>query len=119
MSSPSRNDNLSVLRALSARLRHGPAVAAVRAGLVVLEDGVRARCPVGATHELVDSIHLSGPVVDDQGVHGAVVVGSDHALPEEYGTSTRAAHPFVRPTLDVDGPRAIQTMSNELKRAQL
>ena len=112
-----RNENLAFLKAFSARLRRGPAIEAVRAGLAVLEAGVKRRCPVGATHELENSIHIVGPKADAQGVHGAVVVSSDHALAVEYGTHKEAAQPFVRPTLDIDGPRALAVMNEMLRRS--
>ncbi len=50
-----------------------------------------ARAPV-ATGELRDSIHT---VKTEGGVD--VVVGSDHAIPVEYGTSAAPAQPFLRP----------------------
>jgi HK97 gp10 family phage protein len=116
MSNQTQANNRLVLRAFSARLRLGAAKEAVRAGLAVLEAGCKRRCPVGVTHELVDSIHTVAPKVTGKGVSGAVVVSSGHALAVEYGTSREAAQPFVRPTKDLDGPRAIQVMKEELNR---
>lgn len=100
-----RTDNQAALRRLSGRIRVR-AEDAVGAGLDVLEEGVRRRCPVGATRELVDSIQTDGPTSGPRGARGAVVVGARHAIAVEYGTSRTPAHPFVRPTRDADAPRA-------------
>lgn len=62
------------------------AVAAAK-GLVRVDSG-----------ELRDSIHAvaageAGTAAED------IVVGTDHALPNEFGTSTMTARPFLRPAL--------------------
>lgn len=93
------------------------AVAGVDDGLVTLADGLRRRVPRGETGELADSIEVRrARVVRGGNVAGAVTVGSDHALAVEYGTSDRAADPFVRPTKDADGPEALAAVRARLDR---
>ena len=105
---PGKTENLDILRRLVGRKVLHAALTAVPDGLAILEDGVRLRCPVGVTHQLSDSIHTTPPRATRTGVTGGVVVGTDHALPVEYGTHDRPAEPFVRPTSDIDGPRAVR-----------
>lgn len=112
-----RSDNQAALRRLQKRIRDS-AEDAVGAGLAVLEVGVRRRCPVGATREMLDSIHTDGPSSDSRGARGAVVVGARHAIAVEYGTSRTPAHPFVRPTREVDGPRAAAAARARLIRGK-
>lgn len=83
----------------------------MRAGQAVILSGMRARCPIGATHRLYESIHATAVRSGPRSVGGGVVAGTDHAYFAEYGTIHTHAHPFVRNTASVDGPRAESAMA--------
>jgi HK97 gp10 family phage protein len=102
------------LEKLMRRVRDDAAPAAVRAGLAVLENGVKRRAPVGKTHELRESIHPTEPETHGSVVSGSVVVDSDHAAAVEFGTSRQAAEPFVRPAADEDGEAAARAVARAL-----
>lgn len=110
------SDHIQALRRLTDRYRGQLAVDAVRAGQAVILDGMRRRCPVGPTHRLYASIHATRVRAGRRSAGGAVIVGTDHAIPVEFGTIHMRAHPFVRPTAAVDGPRAEAAMAAVLSR---
>lgn len=110
----SRSDNVIELRRIVAPLRTSRAVKAVKIGQAIILAGMKKRCPVGPTHKLSRSIHATKVGVGSHSVGGAVVVGTAHALAVEFGTAHNRAHPFVRPTAAIDGPRAEAAMAREL-----
>ena len=68
----------------------------------------------------------SGELRDSLGIeitaHGdtaevSIQAGTDHAEANEFGTHDMAAQPFMRPTIDEDGPRAIEDVSSAVGRA--
>lgn len=68
----------------------------------------------------------SGELRDSLGIeittHGdtaevSIQAGTDHAEANEFGTHDMAAQPFMRPTMDEDGPRAIEDVSSAVGRA--
>lgn len=46
-----------------------------------------------------------------------IQAGTDHAEANEFGTHDMAAQPFMRPTMDEDGPQAIEDVSSAVGRA--
>lgn len=110
--------NLLKLRREFDRLESVVAAAAVdgvASGLAVLRAGMIARAPRGETGDLAGSIDVIAPRAARNFVGGAVVVSSDHAVAVEFGTTHEAAQPFVRPTRDLDGARAIQAVASAIE----
>lgn len=58
----------------------------------------RDHCPVD-TGELQDSIE----VIDGPEGGKRIIVGTDHWIYPEFGTSSQAAQPFLRPSVDAVG----------------
>ncbi|MFN2537962.1 MAG: HK97-gp10 family putative phage morphogenesis protein [Mycobacteriales bacterium] len=67
------------------------------------------------TGELRDSIHTE---TDERGsvVEGLLVVDSDHAVENEYGTSHMSAQPFVRPAMHRAAARLTPTAAAVYRR---
>lgn len=91
------------------------AVAAVRAGQSVIEDGWRDRVSVrtGAHRE---SINATAVKQSRSFVGGGVVATSPYALYREFGTGDTEPDPAMRQTIDQDGPRAEAAMIRVLER---
>lgn len=106
---PSENAaNRSELERWSARLRR-QAKPAVRAGQAVIADGLRRRCPKDAPG-LAASIEARAVGDNREFVGGFIVVNHP---------GTRRAErrrPFILPTFEQDGPRAVRAMMDVLKR---
>lgn len=76
----------------------------------MLETALKARCPVGTTHRLYNSIHRSKVGVGPHYVGGSVLVSARHTYFVEFKT-----HPFVRMTRAIDGPKALRAMARVIK----
>jgi HK97 gp10 family phage protein len=93
------------------------AVRAVEAGAAIFQRGMSARAP-RETGQLASDI-----LVELHVIRGAIVarVGpsrrSFYGTFLEFGTRYRAAHPFVRPTLDEDSTPVRTTMDREFRAA--
>jgi hypothetical protein len=108
----SRSKNLAELKRLMAPLKGPLAVKAVRAGMAVLESGMRSRCPTAAIRRTIARTRIGK---SDRAVGGAVVVDSPRAKAVEFGSNLVKARPFVMPTRHLDGPRAEKAMEDVLK----
>jgi hypothetical protein len=108
--SASRSSNVAELRRIVAPVRTSLAVRAVKAGLDVLADGLRKRCPVGKTHKLYRSIKVTRVGVGKSSVGGGVTVGT------KYAAAVEAKTHFIRNTAEQDGPRAERAMMEVLSR---
>jgi HK97 gp10 family phage protein len=84
---------------------------ALLAGGEVLLEGMRRRVPVD-THNLQNHLNLQGPKRDGNfnyveiGLMGADAETARYGNVQEYGSSSMAAQPYVRPTLDEDMKKA-------------
>jgi len=97
---------------------------ALKAGGKVLVGGMRRRAPKD-THNLEEKIQMKGPVVEGNYQYIEVGLPHDRALvdaetarygtAQEYGTSSMAAQPYIRPTIDEDMRKARKAMLDELK----
>lgn len=98
---------------------------ALRAGAAVAKDGLRRRVPKD-THNL--EFHLHATEVKQEGNTSFVLVGvmeddgspadaetARYANSQEYGTSSMAAQPYVRPTIEEDKGAIKKAMRDELK----
>jgi hypothetical protein len=83
----------------------------------MLVAGMKIRAPRGKTHRLLKSIRKTKVKNDHQRdrLYGRAYVGVPYALYVEYGTVRSRAHPFVRPTQQIDGPLAVRAMVNILQ----
>lgn len=106
-----RRDLLGLARSLEREA--GPA--ALKEALDVLESGVRSRTP-RRTGALVSAEAETAPRDRRGVVSGAVVVASDHAAAVEFGTGDTPAEPYMRPTAESDGPRALDAAARSLSR---
>jgi HK97 gp10 family phage protein len=86
----------------------------VRKGARVLADGMERRAP-RATGELAGSMVIS---IRRRGRGIVALVGPSkgafHGMFQEFGTSHHPAQPFMRPTVDEDGQRAVEAMREQL-----
>lgn len=84
---------------------------ALEAGAEVLLDGMQRRVPKD-THNLEENLHIDGPHQDGNyhyitiGLIGADAETARYGNAQEYGTSSMAAQPYIRPTLDSDKRKA-------------
>ena len=111
-----RSQNLAILKEVGRGFAR-KAVAATQIGQRVLCDGLRRRCPVGKTHDLINSIQETEVIQSKSGAYGEVQVTSLHAPAVEFGTMYMHAEPFIRPTERIDGPRAVKKMEDYLREA--
>jgi HK97 gp10 family phage protein len=95
---------------------------ALDAGGQVLLDGMLRRVPRD-THNLANNLSVDGPHVD--GNYHYIQVGLNrevdaetarYGTAQEYGTSSMAAQPYIRPTLDEDMRKARTAMVNVFKQ---
>ncbi len=88
---------------------------ALLAGGEVLKAGMRRRVPKD-THNLEEHIDIDGPHRDgnfhyvEVGVVNADAETARYGNAQEYGTSSMAAQPYVRPTVDADKGKASKAM---------
>lgn len=88
---------------------------ALLSGGELLLDGMRRRVPVD-THNLQNHLNLQGPSQDGNfifveiGLMGADKDTARYGNVQEFGSSSMAAQPYVRPTLDEDMKKARQKM---------
>lgn len=88
----------------------------------LLLDGMRRRVPVD-THNLQNHLNLQGPKQDGNfifveiGLMGADANTARYGNVQEFGSSSMAAQPYVRPTLDADMKKARQKMVEVLREA--
>lgn len=106
-----RASNLRSLQGHLAPVRR-VAIDAIQAGQSIIEAGMKQRVPV-RRGSLRKSIHSTKVRTTAKRVSGSVVATSPHALYVEYSPDHE---PFVRPTLQQDGPRARQAMIATLKK---
>jgi HK97 gp10 family phage protein len=84
---------------------------ALEAGAEVLLDGMQRRVPKD-THNLEEHLKTDGPHQDGNyhyitiGLMGADAETARYGNAQEYGTSSMAAQPYIRPTLDSDKRKA-------------
>jgi len=88
---------------------------ALLSGGELLLDGMQRRVPVD-THNLQNHLNLQGPTRDGNftfveiGLMGADKETARYGNVQEFGSSSMAAQPYVRPTLDEDIKKARQKM---------
>lgn len=98
---------------------------ALRAGAAVAKDGLRRRVPKD-THNLEYHLHATEPRQEGNTIYVLVGVMEDDGSPadaetaryansQEYGTSSMAAQPYVRPTIEEDKGAIKKAMRDELK----
>ncbi|GAP11746.1 phage protein, HK97 gp10 family [Bellilinea caldifistulae] len=102
------------------------AARAVLAGAEVLQEGMRNRVPV-RTGNLRENIRIFGPEWDGNFVfcevgliHRRGWTDADTARygnAQEYGTSSMAAQPYIRPTIAEDGKKARDAMKESLEES--
>jgi|DewCreStandDraft_4_1066084.scaffolds.fasta_scaffold06643_7 HK97 gp10 family phage protein len=102
------------------------AARAVLAGAEVLQEGMRNRVPV-RTGNLRENIRIFGPeqdgnfvfcevgLIDRRGLTDADTARYGNA--QEYGTSSMAAQPYIRPTIAEDGKKARDAMKESLEES--
>jgi HK97 gp10 family phage protein len=92
---------------------------ALLAGGEVLKDGMKRRVPKD-THNLEDHIRIDGPHRDgnltyiEVGVIGADADTARYGNAQEYGSSSMAAQPYIRPTVDEDKSKVSKAMKAKL-----
>ncbi len=98
---------------------------AVEAGGEVLLSGMQSRAPKD-THNLEHSLKVDGPHQDGNlhYVEVGLPRGTDaetarYGNAQEYGTSSMAAQPYVRPTLDSDMSKARKAMRQVFEDEEL
>ena len=113
----------SSLRKLPDKLRENALKNASAAGARVIRDDAKRRVPVDSG-QLRDSIVVAR-TFRQRGrrvrLRGAVVIGIKggarfYAHLIEFGTSRRAAEPFMRPALDAMAPKALKAMAGKLAK---
>lgn len=124
-----RLDTKSIINALDDLASKGQDIdalsdKALEAGGKVLVEGMRKRVRKD-THNLEQHIQADGPVADgnfhyiDVGLpRNRLLVDAETArygAAQEYGTSSMAAQPYIRPTLDEDMRKARKAMLDALK----
>lgn len=89
---------------------------ALQAGGEVLLEGMDRRVPKD-THNLEQHLTIEGPVNDGNYHYITVGIAKDtdadtarYGNAQEYGTSSMAAQPYIRPTLDSDMGKARKAM---------
>ena len=89
---------LSNLKKLGSKLGDG-LEAAVKAGALLIQNMAKEKAPF-KTGNLRRSIHME--TTEKTGERAVVQVGTNviYAAPQEFGTSTIPAHPYLRPALD-------------------
>jgi len=95
---------------------------ALKAGGEVLLKGMRRRVPKD-THNLENHLIIDGPHQD--GNYHYILVGlvrpdadtARYGTAQEYGTSSMAAQPYIRPTIDEDKGKAGKEMLEVFKEA--
>jgi HK97 gp10 family phage protein len=96
---------------------------ALEAGGGVLLEGMQRRVPKD-TRNLEKHLALEGPIQD--GNYHYILVGMERGIDaetarygnsQEYGTSSMAAQPYIRPTIDEDLRKARREMLDVLKKA--
>ncbi|WDI31595.1 HK97 gp10 family phage protein [Hyphococcus flavus] len=107
-----------VFKRLPEKLRTKVILNAVRAGGRVIRNEAKARAPRD-TGELARSITVATVKKKRRNENSLVRVGfkkptSRRAHLAEYGTSTQAAQPFMRPALDTKGEAAIQAITEKV-----
>ena len=102
-------EGLDDLLAALDSLQEGIDPSVLKPGASLLLEGMKRRVAVD-TGELRDSLQLE---VNSDGV--TFSSDSDHAVANEFGTHTMPAQPFIRPTFDTDGPKAIDAIADALK----
>jgi len=93
---------------------------ALKAGGEVLLKGMRRRVPKD-THNLENHLVIEGPRQD--GNYHYILVGlvrpdadtARYGTAQEYGTSSMAAQPYIRPTIDEDKGKAGKAMLEVFK----
>lgn len=89
--------------------------AAVDDGLDVLRGGIETRVPIGKTRTLAAGIATSQAKERREGyVEGDVSVTADYVASVEFGDVDQPARPFIRPTADIDGPRAVDAIAKSI-----
>ena len=88
---------------------------AVAAGAEVLRDGAERRAP-RLTGDLAEGMTYQLTAHRD-GVTASIGPDKDsfYGLFQEFGTSHQPARPFLRPTVDEDGARAVSAIAQKLK----
>lgn len=109
-----------LLRQLPEKVARNVTVNGLRAGGRVLAKGMKARAPKGTTGKLAASptVSSAAKVTRDRGL---VAVGfkkptSRRVHLTEFGTEHSAANPFIRPTLEQDGPAAVKAIGVNIGR---
>jgi len=94
--------------------------ALMAAGQVLL-GGMKERVPKD-THNLESHLAIEGPIVDgnfhyiEVGIEkGADAETARYANAQEYGSTSMAAQPYIRPTLDKDKKKARAAVRKSLK----
>lgn len=93
---------------------------ALNAGGEVLLNGMKRRVPKD-THNLESKLRIEGPHRD--GNYHSILVGlvnadadtARYGTAQEYGTSSMAAQPYIRPTIDEDKGQAGKAMLEVFK----
>ena len=94
---------------------------ALLAGGEVLLEGMRRRVPVD-THNLQNHLKLAGPTQDgnfsyvEVGLVGADAETARYGNVQEFGSSSMAAQPYVRPTMDEDMKKARAKMKEVFEK---
>ena len=96
MSSTARQAVARIVR-FQAAARQG-ATAALAAEMARLARATQGRMTKD-TGDLAASVAATGPTTTGQTITVGVVVGSDHAAAQEFGTATNRAHPTFRPSI--------------------
>ena len=95
---------------------------ALNAGGEVLLKGMRRRVPKD-THNLEDHLVIEGPKKDGNfhyilvGLVNADADTARYGTAQEYGSSSMAAQPYIRPTIDEDKGKAGKAMLEVFKEA--
>lgn len=103
-------EGLDELLAALDSLQEGIDPSVLKPGASILLDGMKRRVAVD-TGELRDSLQLKA---DSDGV--TFSTDSGHAVANEFGTHDMAAQPFIRPAFDTDGPKAIASIADEIRK---
>lgn len=85
---------------------------AAEPGAQILLDGMQQRVAVD-TGELHDSLRIEVTTHGDS-AEVFLETDSDHAEANEFGTHHMPAQPFIRPTFDEDGDKAIDAIADAL-----
>lgn len=105
-----KNNASAMMAAATAGLVRG---AGIGASLIVNEAKARVRVRTG---HLRRTIHYEIRQVGDR-VTVSIGADADYAIFQEMGTSRMAAHPYIRPALDLMRAQAIAAMRMEMMKA--